>query len=493
VSASRLLIALAHPAADDDDELSCSRSRRWPLIVNRLDSLRTLETDQSPPPATAGDLAAAAHLRLSCTMLSRATTNRMPEPQAKGGNTAALSSSNKSASFASPKKRTVLSSAAAASPAHKKTKREAPFSEQTGEDDDSADGSGDEDSEDAMPACVESKDATPPKSSLHPAVKSQPAISSRSGASLSSSSAASPQKAAASAALSDADPSSTANPVTSPSDIPSKNPIQLRLIEDFLTAAECRRLIAIGETDGFQRSMVAGILPIVVPGRTSFTSYAPDTDPIREVILQRLRERIFEFGQQKFGTAELALVRYEPGQQYKQHYDSRLADGDRKKQYTIFVYLNDVESGGETWFPRLSLRVKPRRGAALVWENHTDRYTEMHDGALHAGLPPTKGVKVSRVSVSERDAVDPKRSIADAPADVSRLLHPRLAVRSQPLAEISCHLVYDRLTLTSCSHPRHRQRRRRPLAAARWSSRARKFSLWQPQHSSARHASDDSL
>ena len=48
-------------------------------------------------------------------------------------------------------------------------------------------------------------------------------------------------------------------------------------------------------------------------------------------------------------------------------------------------YLNDVESGGETDFPQLGLRVSARRGRLLMFPPYW-----MYQ---HAGLPPESGDK----------------------------------------------------------------------------------------------------
>mmetsp|Transcript_107894 Transcript_107894/g.240724 ORF Transcript_107894/g.240724 Transcript_107894/m.240724 type:complete len:297 (+) Transcript_107894:58-948(+) len=80
---------------------------------------------------------------------------------------------------------------------------------------------------------------------------------------------------------------------------------------------------------------------------------------------------------------QLNLVKYEAGQFFKPHHDG----GHRST--TVFLYLNDLppQSGGETHFLRLGLRVRPQRGAAVIWNNLT------HEGRrdermVHQGLPP---------------------------------------------------------------------------------------------------------
>ena len=37
------------------------------------------------------------------------------------------------------------------------------------------------------------------------------------------------------------------------------------------------------------------------------------------------------------------------------------------REITVLVYLNTPARGGGTYFPRLGLRVRPRRGAALIF------------------------------------------------------------------------------------------------------------------------------
>ena len=60
----------------------------------------------------------------------------------------------------------------------------------------------------------------------------------------------------------------------------------------------------------------------------------------------------------------LHILNYEVDQQYKAHYDyfaehSRSAANNRIS--TLVMYLNDVEEGGETFFPKLNLSVHPRK------------------------------------------------------------------------------------------------------------------------------------
>lgn len=63
---------------------------------------------------------------------------------------------------------------------------------------------------------------------------------------------------------------------------------------------------------------------------------------------------------------------------------------------TFFLYLSDVEEGGETHFPRLGLKVKPRRGSAVLWPStYSDALETQDPRTIHEALPVIKGVKLA--------------------------------------------------------------------------------------------------
>lgn len=37
--------------------------------------------------------------------------------------------------------------------------------------------------------------------------------------------------------------------------------------------------------------------------------------------------------------------------------------------WTFMIYLNDVKKGGETFFPKINLKITPKAGMALIWNN----------------------------------------------------------------------------------------------------------------------------
>ena len=61
---------------------------------------------------------------------------------------------------------------------------------------------------------------------------------------------------------------------------------------------------------------------------------------------------------------------------------------------TFFLYLSDVEEGGETAFPTLGLTVKPKRGRALLWPGVSDLQPGSIDHrTLHEARPVIRGMK----------------------------------------------------------------------------------------------------
>ena len=98
---------------------------------------------------------------------------------------------------------------------------------------------------------------------------------------------------------------------------------------------------------------------------------------------------------------ELQVVHYDVGQFYESHMDTFQKNTASYKEecenrggqrvYTVMLYLNDVEEGGETEFPKAGLKVKPEIGTVLFWHDMVDGvpYTKSE----HGGMAPIKGEK----------------------------------------------------------------------------------------------------
>jgi prolyl 4-hydroxylase len=90
----------------------------------------------------------------------------------------------------------------------------------------------------------------------------------------------------------------------------------------------------------------------------------------------------------------LQVLRYAPGEQYRQHSDALpgVAPG-QQRVLTFLVYLNDDYEGGETAFPALAIKARGRTGDGLLFRN-ASRDGTPDRRAVHAGLPVTSGAKL---------------------------------------------------------------------------------------------------
>ena len=93
--------------------------------------------------------------------------------------------------------------------------------------------------------------------------------------------------------------------------------------------------------------------------------------------------------------------RYLPGEFYKAHHDyfprftteyKIYTEWMGQRTWTFMVYLNDVEEGGETYFKHLNLKIKPKKGTAIFWNNLYKNGWPNYK-TLHEALPPISGNK----------------------------------------------------------------------------------------------------
>jgi prolyl 4-hydroxylase len=172
--------------------------------------------------------------------------------------------------------------------------------------------------------------------------------------------------------------------------------LELYLILDFLSPAECELLIRTGGHK-LRRSTVT--VPIDDPDyRTSQTC---DIGFIDEPMVPQLQQRIAQTLGAEITHAEvMQLQRYAPGEQFKGHTDyfepgsqeyAENAKVGGNRTWTCMIYLNEVPAGGETRFDALGLAFKSRPGMAVVWNNHWAGEVNPH--SVHAGLPVQEGLK----------------------------------------------------------------------------------------------------
>jgi prolyl 4-hydroxylase len=123
------------------------------------------------------------------------------------------------------------------------------------------------------------------------------------------------------------------------------------------------------------------------------TSRGMSFGPLQEdLVVNRINRRIAWLSGTEYGWGEpLHVLSYEPGEEYKPHFDA-LPGVDNQRLMTAIVYLNDGYEGGETVFPELDLTVRGKPGDMILFAN-VDQAGKRDEKSRHAGLPVTSGRK----------------------------------------------------------------------------------------------------
>ena len=135
-------------------------------------------------------------------------------------------------------------------------------------------------------------------------------------------------------------------------------------IEDFLSPNECKYIIQMSEKK-VKTSLVVDTITgagVPHPSRTS-QSYYHGYD------IKWLVSRVHRLtGVPQQSQEPTQVARYTSGQFYQSHLDALDKIGDDGQRIgTVLMYLNDVKSGGATFFNELNLRVQPKQGMAVVF------------------------------------------------------------------------------------------------------------------------------
>ena len=168
------------------------------------------------------------------------------------------------------------------------------------------------------------------------------------------------------------------------------------MVRDFLSAAECKDLCRKIDSQR-QPSAVLGEFPDP-DYRTSESCNLDPHDKLVKSIEQRINELM---GINPAHGEGMQGQRYAVGQQFKPHHDFFYTDqpyweemerAGGQRTWTAMMFLNEPEAGGQTNFPQANIRVTPRTGNLLAW-NNLDRFGMPNMHSLHQGMPVEAGVK----------------------------------------------------------------------------------------------------
>ncbi|MBO9574710.1 MAG: 2OG-Fe(II) oxygenase [Sphingobium sp.] len=185
----------------------------------------------------------------------------------------------------------------------------------------------------------------------------------------------------------------------------ARNPMVSRIQTDkaemflrhgLLSPQECTQLMALVDEEAKPSKLFSGSAN--PDYRTSSSGDMRVDNPLVQLVTKRIDTLM------GIDTKQGELLqgqRYEPGQEYKVHCDyfpakvhywPQMRKSGGQRVWTTMVYLCDVEEGGETHFPRLGLKVPPRRGTLLIWNNMRPDGSPNGE-TIHAALPVVRGRK----------------------------------------------------------------------------------------------------
>lgn len=136
---------------------------------------------------------------------------------------------------------------------------------------------------------------------------------------------------------------------------------------------------------------------VVSQGRTSSNAWCGagcESDPL----VRRIYDRLANITDVPFDNYEnFQVLEYQKSQYYNVHHDMGAADNEQPsgpRILTFYLYLTDVDDGGETEFPRIGIKMTPKKGSAILWPSvMDDDPTEQDPRTHHAALPVKAGLK----------------------------------------------------------------------------------------------------
>jgi len=172
------------------------------------------------------------------------------------------------------------------------------------------------------------------------------------------------------------------------------------VIDDVLSLEDCQHIIETAKP--YMKSAVVSAAKggVESTGRTGTVHWVKhDATPKISQIIDRISQMV---GAPKSHAESLQVIYYGKTQQYKPHFDAydlttdvgkRCTENGGQRLLTALLYLNEVEGGGSTIFPKVNRIVTPKPGRAVVFHNCYENTNIRHPNSLHGGGPVEKGEK----------------------------------------------------------------------------------------------------
>lgn len=176
---------------------------------------------------------------------------------------------------------------------------------------------------------------------------------------------------------------------------------ELAVLDEFLHADECEALIKLAQGKLAPSTTVdpGSGDTMSIPERTSEGAFFQLGET---ALISSIEQRIAELLQWPVENGEgLQVLHYREGGEYRPHFDyfppeqtgsaKHLALGGQRIA-TLIMYLNEVQNGGATIFPRANLSLYPRRGT-VIYFSYCNANGEVDPETLHGGAPVLAGEK----------------------------------------------------------------------------------------------------
>lgn len=189
--------------------------------------------------------------------------------------------------------------------------------------------------------------------------------------------------------------------------------VDLFTIPNFLSDVECEYFCNL-ILSKHVRSEVTGTgsdFNVINESRTSSSSFFDDQNSQVKGLDQKISE---ELGLPADRGETVQGHLYQVGEQFNDHRDFFEGDGfinnclaSGQRTWTVMIYLNEVEEGGNTDFPEIGKSIAPKRGTAVCWRNSDGAGTE-NPASIHAGRPVLKGQKMILTKWFRESAFQPE-------------------------------------------------------------------------------------
>lgn len=174
------------------------------------------------------------------------------------------------------------------------------------------------------------------------------------------------------------------------------NDLDMFVVRDFLTPEECAGLIELIDAERIPSQLLS---PSEDPEFR--TSESCNLDALHPLVWQVEGKITTLMGIYPEHGETIQGQRYAVGQQFKPHHDFFYTDQPYwvemercggQRTWTAMMFLNVPEDGGQTAFPNANLKIAPRAGNLLAW-NNLDALGQPNPFSLHQGCPVTAGTK----------------------------------------------------------------------------------------------------